>query len=373
MAQPFSFGFASEDIEFDATEDMTRDDGGNSKHAEPNIRPIEPQLHTLDEMLLHLPSSIAYTTHPIPPTRQGTSALFLPRRELFDIRAQLMAEEDVSDPRSFPTTGLLSDDILSRVYEGGFKTWECAVDLARYLSGAIADGSISLHGGDVHVIELGAGTAVPTASLLQQLLHPPPSHHARPRIHITVADYNIHVLALATIPSLLLALTSLLPTSHPLPATGDLETSPAQLSRIRSSLSSLNIHISAISGAWGPAFVHLLRQSAPHSRDDDHSSPAQGDTPTTTLILASETIYSPDSIRAFAQTLMTLLEMRAGRAVALVAAKRVYFGVGGGVDEFVAVLEGIGGRARCVWDSSEGEGGRGVGRCILEVGLRSEG
>lgn len=29
--------------------------------------------------------------------------------------------------------GLSADDILPRVYEGGFKTWECSVDLANYL------------------------------------------------------------------------------------------------------------------------------------------------------------------------------------------------------------------------------------------------
>ena len=100
--------------------------------------------------------------------------------------------------------------------------------------------------------------------------------------------------------------------------------------------------------------------------------------PTLTLILASETIYSPSSIRAFTQTVMALLEANSKRptdqAVALVAAKRVYFGVGGGVDEFLAVLAEIGGYGRCVWDSSHGEGGgNGVGRCILEVGVRPVG
>lgn len=51
------------------------------------------------------------------------------------------------------------------------------------------------------------------------------------------------------------------------------------------------------------------------------------------------------------------------RATALIAAKRVYFGVGGGVDEFVKVLSEFGGRATCVWESE----GPGVERVILEV------
>lgn len=42
-----------------------------------------------------------------------------------------MAEDVSLGSREIP--GLSSDDIIPRVYEGGFKTWECAIDLARYL------------------------------------------------------------------------------------------------------------------------------------------------------------------------------------------------------------------------------------------------
>ena len=31
------------------------------------------------------------------------------------------------------TVGLSSNDITPNIYEGGFKTWECSIDLARYL------------------------------------------------------------------------------------------------------------------------------------------------------------------------------------------------------------------------------------------------
>ena len=93
-----------------------------------------------------------------------------------------------------------------------------------------------------------------------------------------------------------------------------------------------------------------------------------------TLILASETIYSPASLRSFTQTVVSLLSAKSldssNRALALIAAKRVYFGVGGGVDEFMAVVEEMGGHGNCVWDSSQEENeGYGVGRCILEVAL----
>lgn len=44
---------------------------------------------------------------------------------------QLMAE-DTGDS-STPVTGLDDSDIKTNVYEGGFKSWECSVDLARLL------------------------------------------------------------------------------------------------------------------------------------------------------------------------------------------------------------------------------------------------
>lgn len=63
-----------------------------------------------------------------------------------------MAEDDVSDQWS-QAVGLSTDDITPNIYEGGFKTWECAVDLARHLSGTLSEGW-KLDGRDVHVIEV---------------------------------------------------------------------------------------------------------------------------------------------------------------------------------------------------------------------------
>lgn len=58
----------------------------------------------------------------------------IPRRELFDIRLQIMAEDDNVDASTAPLTGLDdSSDIKTNVYEGGFKSWECAFDLVRFL------------------------------------------------------------------------------------------------------------------------------------------------------------------------------------------------------------------------------------------------
>jgi len=45
--------------------------------------------------------------------------------------------EDSSSGRE-PIVGLSDDDIRPYVYEGGFKTWECSVDLANYLAEMLA-------------------------------------------------------------------------------------------------------------------------------------------------------------------------------------------------------------------------------------------
>lgn len=81
---------------------------------------------------------------------QDQEVISLPRRELFDIRAQLMAEDTSFEGPS--VVGLSTDDIMPRIYEGGFKTWECSVDLARYLTGR-ADITESVRCQQLHVIE----------------------------------------------------------------------------------------------------------------------------------------------------------------------------------------------------------------------------
>ncbi len=53
----------------------------------------------------------------------------LARRELFDVKAQLMAEDE--NPQASQVDGLENSDIQTNVYEGGFKTWECSLDLAK--------------------------------------------------------------------------------------------------------------------------------------------------------------------------------------------------------------------------------------------------
>lgn len=158
-------------------------------------------------------------------------------------------------------------------------------------------------------------------------------------------------------------LTWVLEPSHTLTSgVGDLEISSIDLQNFKEDLSKHNVNVSTISGAWGPKFIELIGSEAlPTLPFLSHSDVRQE-----TLILASETIYSPSTVTCFVSTLLGLLaaaEARGRTAKALIAAKKVYFGIGGGVDDFIAILREKGGHARMVWES-EGEG---VVRLILEV------
>lgn len=88
----------------------------------------------------------------------------IPRRELFDIRTQIMAQDET--PNSEPKFGLTDDDITPNVYEGGYKTWECSIDLAHYLSANfnhVVSGREPAHA-RLHLVEVG-GSLIPLTYL----------------------------------------------------------------------------------------------------------------------------------------------------------------------------------------------------------------
>lgn len=81
-----------------------------------------------------------------------TESICLPRRDLYDARFQLIAEEedfcpeDAQDQASethqkYPDSKRLLQavdaphDVIPFEYEGGLKTWECSLDLVQYLDG----------------------------------------------------------------------------------------------------------------------------------------------------------------------------------------------------------------------------------------------
>jgi protein-histidine N-methyltransferase len=133
-----------------------------------------------------------------------------------------------------------------------------------------------------------------------------------------------------------------------------LDITPELIEEFKAHLEERGISIEFVSGAWSPEFVDLVFSS--------------GDVSRKTLILASETIYSPASLTAFSETLSALLRRSSTASTksrALVAAKKVYFGVGGGVDEFLAVLNSVWTNELDVQQKLNVQS-EGVGRVVLE-------
>lgn len=205
-------------------------------------------------------------------------------------------------------------------------------------------------------------------ALFAQLLSQPIQSEYQRKSHFTFADYNAAVLRLVTLPNLLLTWNHIVTTqgSPSAEATSpedhteeELDITPELIESFEKDLAHRGITIEFVSGAWSSAFVDLVLSSPEKAKSR-------------TLILASETIYSPASLGAFSETLLALLRATEGHAQsrALIAAKKVYFGVGGGVDEFLEVFKGVGGGEMEVTEQLNIKS-EGVGRVVLEIATRS--
>ena len=135
----------------------------------------------------------------------------------------------------------------------------------------------------------------------------------------------------------------------------DIDLEKIDTSLLVTELASRGITFDMISGGWGVEFSNLATSSLPLGRSSN------------ILVLASETIYSPESLQALNETLIASLKSSSSSATALVAAKQIYFGVGGGVEEFTRDIQRKGVTVKTVAEFSNA----GVGRVILEVGLNS--
>lgn len=357
---------------FSNASDVSLNDNNDIAPEIPPIAPpvphaaTSPRLHTLEELVSTLPQNISYNTLTI---SNASKPIHIPRRELYDVRMQLMAEDDDLPidstiilasqstknsriDKEKERTALLSfingnEDVRPGVYEGGLKSWECSVDLVQYLS---SRADILHNCNPLKILELGCGTSLPSLYLFQQALQPA----AAGAYTLHLADYNYSVLRLVTLPNVFLSwVLATSPHLLTLP-NGDLDVTAELKYYFLSSLQSANISVGFISGAWGDEMLSLL-SSKPHPQNGNGYD----------LVLGSETIYEPRTMGEFTKVLLGALGPR-GRG--LVSAKRIYFGVGGSVGGFIDIVKK---RERGGWDVREVETvGRekgGVGGVILEV------
>ncbi|KAI6712807.1 hypothetical protein JHW43_004624 [Diplocarpon mali] len=302
----FTFSFSGDDVEETHTgpESLHPNhaaETGTLQRATSSAFPIagqsllQPQTHEMEIMLKALPSKIAYSTLVIK-LDDGTE-ISIPRRELWDVRVQLMAEEDDEG-----LGNLGKDDVKTGVYEGGFKSWESSVDVVKVLHQRIREIG---HSGKV-LENTNSATA----------------------LSLGLADYNPTVLQLVTLPNILLSWAQVT-RRETWEAEGELEIDEEVMKGFLSSLETRHIRISFFSGAWGPEFARLVKE--------DMGAPASRLT-----ITGAETIYSPAALKSFAETLMILLNtMPDDERGALVAAKKVYFGVGGSMEDFCNMYEKV--------------------------------
>ncbi|KAH6610958.1 hypothetical protein Trco_000978 [Trichoderma cornu-damae] len=368
----FSFGFSGDDIENDGDESQTPPVVTTQASASYSAFPIpgKPQLpaahHSLSDFLSQLPSKIAYDLLDID-ADDGETQLQLPRRELWDVRVQLMAEDDevmIGGEDRVDDGGLGKHDVKTGIYEGGFKSWESSIDLVKVLA-ARDELTAAQEASSLRVVELGCGTALPSLAVFTWIMQRVSRRQWQQNpCSFVLADYNPSVLRLVTLPNFVLA-WALQNTHNPVlqdafNIEGELELSPSIIQAFERFLSASGIHMSFISGAWSPEFVRCL-YDLPAFSSNLLPSP-------TTLMVGAETIYSPFALQAFTQTVFAILhhEKHSGaRAAAYVAAKRLYFGVGGSLDDFIEAARSKGAIVTELREESEGVR-RGVVHCILQ-------
>lgn len=371
----FSFGFAGDDISDDeqtpsVVKPTTAAAATTSAFPVPGKPQLPPTVHQLSDFLVQLPSKIAYSILDV--TLDDGTTIQLPRRELWDVRVQLMAEEE--DVAGAQSEGLGSHDVKTGVYEGGFKSWESSVDLVKVL--AANNITSALGQKDLRVMEvceinytcnviyltldqqLGCGTALPSLAVFQWAMAP---GSERKPLSLIMADYNPSVLQLVTLPNFILSWALNNPQIPALQQAfsieGEVELGRDVLAAFEQSLKEANVTLSFVSGAWSQEFVDLI-YALPSSHDQERS----------TLLLGAETIYSPFALQGFLETLFLILEREkktdGNEAAALVGAKRLYFGVGGSLDDFIDKARQKGAQVEQLREEVEGVR-RGVVQCVL--------
>ncbi|PBP26194.1 hypothetical protein BUE80_DR002863 [Diplocarpon rosae] len=333
----FSFSFSGDDIEethadpealpcSHAVETGTLQRATNSAFPIAGQSLLQPQTHKLENMLKALPSKIVYSTLAIK-LDDGTGIL-IPRRELWDVRVQLMAEEDDEG-----LGNLGKDDVKTGVYEGGFKSWESSVDVVKVLHQRTGE-----RGHSGKVLELGCGTALPSLAVFQWLLQ---NTRSSAPLSLGLADYNPTVLQLVTLPNILLSWAQVM-RKEAWESEGELELDEEVIKDFLTSLETRHIRLSFFSGAWGTEFAQLVKK--------EMASPSSWLT-----IIGAETIYSPAALNSFAETLMILLDtMPDDERRSLVAAKKVYFGVGGSMEDFCNMVRTQDGAIEQLREDSDG-------------------
>lgn len=199
---------------------------------------------------------------------------------------------------------LKNTDLVSGVYEGGLKVWECSLDLCRY----IQEKNLSIGG---HILELGCGHGLPACWALKKACREASTTEGL--LGVCFSDFNKFVLQDVTIPNILL----------------NTRLKAETLDDQTKYTSWLSHTVSLAYGDWNI----LSEQLCSNASNCPDTVPKDG---RFDLILAAETTYS--SSAAFDTAKLIATHLKAGTGIALIATKRYYFGVGGGSDSLKDAL-----------------------------------
>ncbi|XP_077188375.1 histidine protein methyltransferase 1 homolog [Paroedura picta] len=191
------------------------------------------------------------------------------------------------------TKNICHSDLITGVYEGGLKIWECTFDLMDYFSEAEVPFAHKV------VLDLGCGAGLLGITALKGKAE---------SVHFQ--DYNSMVIEELTLPNVLV---------NCLCQNGGPSLEPCQERDFSQDLIS---KCKFFSGEWLGFSKLLLNSNAPLAKYD--------------LILTSETIYNPDYYEALHETLSKLLK---ANGCVYLASKAHYFGCGGGVQLFTEFVK----------------------------------
>ncbi|KAI3459699.1 hypothetical protein Pfo_016362 [Paulownia fortunei] len=244
------------------------------------------------------------TLPPPPPCLEVLASEVSPRKytvEPVNVGGLTLLKGRVSTQEVF---ALANSDLVPGKYEGGLKLWEGSLDLITALSSEMQDGRLSLT--EKRVLELGCGHGLPGLFACLK---------GAAAVHFQ--DFNAEVLRCLTIPNV----------------TANIEKNSQYLAPDVED-GHINIETRFFSGDWGE--VHRVL-SCVFTNEYDVTRPQLDQTAGYDVILMAETVYSISALPNLYKLIKKCLSYPHG--VVYMAAKKYYFGVGGGSRRFLSVVE----------------------------------
>jgi len=340
----FKFDFAAESVVEGKDDDgiATNNSNDNKTTSDANditiTKLLDRSIQNANKCILLNASSKVFNTN----TNTINNEEFKPNLQFHEHKSiDLKSTNNMDNLRYVIPKHKLSDDttdLISGVYEGGLKVWECSIDLCRFLT-QIIDGNLvgepdldAVHKAVIRsldlggcTMELGCGHGLPGCLILRENIRRSFNNNSNNNKKqqqkysgsvVLFSDFNDFVIHDATIPNAQVNVCGLM--SNDGVALDECLIAKALFERTMFA-----------GGDWMGLSHKISNGNLPSSISDNDNR--------FDLILASETTYTPESCQDTAFLMLRHLKVDVG--VGLVATKRFYFGVGGGSDLFNEACE----------------------------------